>query len=250
MNEQSQSQFKETLKRLLKQLNIAFTKNQIYDKQTSRIIKKVVYADSNCVDVGAHTGDIMGEIMKFAPLGTHYAFEPVPILYEILWRKYQYYNNVNTFDMALSNETGTSTFNYVMTNPAYSGLLKRKYDRKTEEDVTLLVKVDKLDNIIPSDMKIEFMKIDVEGGELNVMKGAIETIKRSKPYIIFEHGIGGADVYNATPEEVFDLLTGCGLKISKLKGWLANESPLSKQKFREIYDKRTDWYFLAHPDKA
>jgi FkbM family methyltransferase len=240
-------QLKNTIKILLRQLNIAFTKNQIYDKQTNKIIKSICYADSNCIDVGAHTGDILETMYKYAPLGNHYAFEPVPFLYEVLWRKYQYFTNIKIMDTALSNESGTSNFNYVMSNPAYSGLIKRKYDRPHEQDVTLLVKVDKLDNILPHDYKVDLIKIDVEGGELNVMQGGINTLKKNKPFVIFEHGKGSSEYYNASPDKIFDLLTECGLKISRLADFLKKRPAMSRDKFIDTYNRNSDYYFIAHP---
>ena len=35
-------------------------------------------ADSNCIDVGSHRGDVLREMVRLAPLGTHVAYEPVP----------------------------------------------------------------------------------------------------------------------------------------------------------------------------
>jgi hypothetical protein len=55
------------------------------------------------------------------------------------------------------------------------------------------------------------IKIDVEGAELLLIRGARETIAKNKPVIVFEHGLGGADSYGHTPEQVFDLLIDCGL---------------------------------------
>src|SRR5690606_23667035 len=108
-----------------------------------------------------------------------------------------------------------------------SGLIKRRYDRPNEEDCNITVKTDLLDRIIPVDMPIDLIKIDVEGGELLVLEGAKETIKRSKPVIIFEHGLGASDYYGAPPEQVFRLLDGCGLKINTMERWLCGEQALS-----------------------
>lgn len=238
---------KETVKKLLKQLNIAITKNQRYDKQTNQIIKKVCKSNSNCIDIGAHTGDVLNVMLYYAYDGVHYAFEPVPFLYERLWRKYQYFDNCKVYDVALSNRVGTSTFNYVMSNPSYSGLKRRKYDRKEEEEVTLMVKVEMLDNIIPKDHRVDLVKIDVEGAELLVLEGGIETIKRNRPLVIFEHGLGASDYYDSTPDKMYEYFSGCAMKISRLSDWLKGRAPLSKEKFIQIYKKNSDYYFIAHP---
>ena len=238
---------KKTIKHLVKKIPIAFTKNQQYDKQTLNIIRKVCNAGSNCIDVGAHKGEVLDQILRFSPHGTHFAFEPIPALYNGLVEKYKSKPNCRIYDLALSNAKGTSTFNYVVSNPSYSGLIKRKYDRSNEEDTQITVKTELLDEVIPAGTPITLMKIDVEGGELLVMEGAKRVMTENKPVVIFEHGLGASDFYNSTTEKVPNLLSSCGLTISRLKDWLSSKPALSIEQFRNIYDKNSEYYFIAHP---
>lgn len=238
---------KKVIKKIIKKIPIAFTKNQQYDKQTLNIIRKVCGQHSNCIDVGAHKGEVLDQILKFAPKGTHFAFEPIPDMYRSLVTKYEAKPNCRIFDIALSNQKGSSTFNYVISNPSYSGLIKRKYDRSHEEDTQITVKTDTMDDVVPSGTRIDLIKIDVEGGELLVMEGAKRTLQENKPVVIFEHGLGASDYYNSTPEKVFELLTGCGLQVSTLKGWLNGRASLTREQFQELYRKNAEYYFVAHP---
>ena len=238
---------KKAIKQLIKKIPIAFTQNQRYDRQTNRIIARVCKSGSNCIDIGAHKGEVLDAILKYAPQGTHYAFEPIPDLYNGLKAKYQNRPNCKILDIALSNQKGTSSFNYVISNPSYSGLKKRKYDRDNEQDTMITVQTDRLDNVLPDNLNIDLIKIDVEGGEMLVLEGAVNTIKRTKPVIIFEHGLGASDFYDSSPVKLFDLLSGCGLKISLMKDWLSNKPALTQEQFKAIYDKNSDYYFVAHP---
>ena len=151
---------KEILKKLIKSLPIAFTRNQRYDKLTKKIIKTICKADSNCVDVGCHKGEVLDIMRKYAPEGKHFGFEPIPDLYIDLVEKYSG-STVKIYDFALSNNYGTATFNYVVTNPSYSGLIKRKYDNPHEEDTSIVVKTEKMDTVIPLNTKVDLIKIDV-----------------------------------------------------------------------------------------
>ena len=237
---------KNLLKTALKKLPIAFTKNQRYDAQTIRILRKICQPTSNCVDVGCHKGEMLDKILVFAPQGQHYCFEPIPDLYDGLIKN-RYPVNCHFHKMALSFEKGETSFNYVVTNPSYSGILRRKYDRPNEEDTLITVETDLLDNIIPIDTKIDFIKIDVEGAEMFVLKGAEKIIKKWHPIVVFEHGLGGSDVYGTTPKQIFDFFTTCNMTIALMHDWLNNLPPLSIEAFEEQFHKGKNYYFIAYP---
>lgn len=236
------------LKRLIKKLPIAVTRNQQYDVQTKQIIQQVCKADSNTIDVGTHTGDILDLLIQKSPNGVHFGFEPIPVLYKALLKKYNGNDQVQLFDVALTNEAGETSFNYVTSNPSYSGIKKRKYDRSNETDTVITVKQNLLDELIlPFNKKIDFIKIDVEGGEMAVLKGASALIQRDHPIIVFECGLGGTDVYDTTPEQLFDFFLEQGYRISLMKDFLQSKNFFSKQAFAEQYYQKLNYYFVASP---
>ena len=96
----------------------------------------------------------------------------------------------------------------------------RRYDRPNEEVIEISVRVLKLDEVLPEDLPVRLIKIDVEGAELQVMRGAQAVLRRWHPYVVFEHGLGAADHYGTRPEAVFDLLTDCALRLSLMKDWI------------------------------
>jgi len=236
---------KGTIKKLIKKLPFAFTLNQKYDRQTVRVIKKTCNSRSNCIDVGCHKGEILDYIKAVAPEGKHYGFEPIPELFEKLKIKYQA-TNCTIYPLAISNKKEKVSFNYVISNPSYSGLKKRKYDRPHETDRQIDVETDTLDNIIPQHIKIDFIKIDVEGAEILVLEGAKRLIKKDHPVIVFEYGIGGSDLYEPNPEKIFNLLNTHGLKISLIERWLKNIGPLNLSEFKEQYYKKLNFFFIAY----
>lgn len=220
------------------------SKGEVDDLHTEQIIKSICKKDSNCVDIGANKGDILSMIQNIAPKGIHYAFEPIPDMVENLKQKFTN-DNIRIFDIALSSQKGVSSFNYVISNPAYSGLIKRRYDREHEDDTLIEVKTDLLDSILPEDHKVDLIKIDVEGGELPVLKGSINTLKKYKPVVIFEHGTGSSEFYGTTPEDLFDLMHDCGLKIYTLVNWLQSENALTKEELRQLFDSNEEYNFVA-----
>jgi len=224
---------------------VSFTKNEYYDRLTEKIIKRVCPPNAVCADVGAHTGKVLQVILRNCPAAMHYAFEPIPDLYHKLKRKYG--SACHVYNIALSNSIGYHSFTYVITDPAYSGLKKRRFD-KPEKYTDIRVKTHCLDHIISPEIPITLIKMDVEGGEYDVIRGAEKTISRWKPYILFEFGRGGSDVYGVSPAMMYTLLCdNHQLRINLLKRFLKNLPPLTLAGFEEQYKKGREFFFIAYP---
>ncbi|MFQ3679488.1 MAG: FkbM family methyltransferase [Pseudanabaenaceae cyanobacterium] len=225
-------------------------RNAQYDRQTLAIAARVLQPTDNCVDVGAHTGSLLTEVLKWAPEGQHFAFEPLPDCFARLQQDFGDRPNVHLFNCALADKVGTTTFVHVVTNPAFSGLQPRRYFRgaiesqETVEEIT--VSVARLDEVIPAGVNIAWIKIDVEGGEYQVLLGAKKLLQRDRPYVVFEHGLGAADFYGTTPEMLWDLFTECTLAVSTLEGWLQGAEPLDREGFSRAFYSG-EYYFLAYP---
>lgn len=236
--------YKNTIRSAFNLLHLDITKNLEYDRLTKAIMKKTIKSDSNCIDIGCHKGEILDIILKYSPKGSHFGFEPLPHLYNELKSKY---NNVATIlPFALADENGSSTFQYVKNAPAYSGIKKRKYDIDNPEIEEIEVEIKRLDEIIPKDLKIDFIKIDVEGAELGVLLGSEAILRKYKPTIIFEFGLGASDFYKTTPKDMFDLLTmETGLQIYLLKSFINNDKPLTYKEFDGFFNSNKEYYFIA-----
>jgi len=217
--------------------------NTRYDLETIKLIKGLGES-VNCIDIGAHRGDILRNILKYAPRGRHFAFEPIPHLAEGLKKEFE--GRCQVYPYALSDENGKTEFNYVISNPAYSGIKKRRYDRAHEEDTIIYVEKKRLDEVIPADVPIHFMKIDVEGGEFQVLKGAENILRNWKPLLIYEQGLGGADVYGTEPGVFFDFMEDLGYKISLMEYYLLNKKPFSREDYCTQFRNGYNFYFIAY----
>ena len=105
----------------------------------------------------------------------------------------------------------------------------------------------RLDELIPQNVHIHLVKIDVEGGEFQVLKGGVETVRHNRPFIVFEFGLGGADWYGIQPEDMYRLLSGYGLDVSLMSDWLSGKTPLGEREFAAEFRDCRNYYFLAHP---
>ena len=217
-----------------------------YDRQTLEIMKRVLRTDSNCIDVGCHRGKMLASICKLAPQGRHFAFEPLPTFCERLRKRFP---SVEIHDVALSDHDGSASFCYVVDAPGLSGFRKLGHVPAAARVEEIAVRTEQLDNMIPRELSIDFMKIDVEGAQLQVFRGGVATITRNRPFVAFEHNML-AEGYGATSDMIYDLLVeGCGLEISLLKDWLSAKPPLNRATFSGHmgFHPGAHFYFLAHP---
>lgn len=219
-----------------------------YDKQTSAIMKRILSNGDGCIDVGCHQGEILKAMLKLSPEGMHLAFEPLPNMFKGLKKDFSHMSNVHLFEVALGDSEGAVVFNHVVTNPAYSGFLKRKLDRPDEIVEEINVSVKRLDSLAPLGYTPRLIKIDVEGAELQVLRGAVQMIRQAQPYIIFEHGLGASDVYGTRPDDIWKLLHDeCGLQLTLMHRWLHGKPPLNRDEFNQQFYERLNFYFLAYP---
>lgn len=69
---------KDTIRKGLNALHLDLTKNLKYDRLTKEVIARSLKNNSNAIDAGCHKGEILDLILKHAPNGKHFAFEPIP----------------------------------------------------------------------------------------------------------------------------------------------------------------------------
>ncbi len=237
--------FKTLAKEFIYSFPIALTRNEQYDRLTLSIIKKVCQSHSVCIDIGAHKGRILQQFLRTASQARHWAFEPIPELFHHLKKKFG--SAAHIYDYALSNIQGKTSFNLVVTDMAYSGLRKRKYD-KPEEDKVIEVRTELLDHIIPASENITLIKMDVEGAELMVLQGAIKTIHRNKPVILFEFGKAGSEAYGYDDNLMYDFIDhNLYYNIYTLKSFYNNHPSLTKQQFHQYYLDGKEFFFVAAP---
>jgi FkbM family methyltransferase len=232
------------LQRRLREARSAFDgglrRNLRDDHAMEVILATVLCRDSNAIDVGANEGVVLAAITRIAPAGRHIAYEPVPELHDDLVRRFP---DVDVRQAALFNANGTASFTHVLDAASRSGLRQRSdLDVSPDRLSQISVRTERLDDVLERDYVPTLIKIDVEGAELGVLQGAVETLNRHRPFVLFEHGIGGADLYGAQPTEVFDLLDGAGLRIFDLDG----EGPYSREHFKATFTEPI-WNFLAAP---
>jgi FkbM family methyltransferase len=168
------------------------------------------------------------------------AYEPLPELAAALAARFP---GVDVRARALSDAPGEREFVRVVGNPGWSGFRQRPTPGATGFE-RLTVPVERLDDALPAGLRPALIKVDVEGAELEVLLGALRTLQRARPVVVFEHGLGSADHYGTGPGDVFDVLTdGAGLRVFDLDG----NGPYDRDRFGAVHAARERVNFVARP---
>ena len=135
------------------------------------------------LDIGANIGVFTWHLLKHSR--SILAFEPNPHLCNLLLRTFG--SSIDIHQIALSNRRGTSKLSFPGNSHALGSLqtLRDHLPGTGGNRLTnFTVKTRPLDDL---DMPpVGFIKIDVEGHELNVLKGAQRTILRNRPTLLIE----------------------------------------------------------------
>lgn len=244
------AKLKQWIKNILVKSGVDLTKNIAYDRLTQKILKKNLRNTSSCMDIGAHKGEITDIMMRYAPEGKFWLIEPIPFFAKGLKDKYAGKKNVFVYNLALGNENGEKEFHWVKNYPAYSGFFRRQYDHEDAEVEIIKVKSMRGDDLVGEEERIDFMKIDVEGAEYFVLQGCENIISNYKPSILFEFGMGAADVYGVSPEMMYDFFKYFEYDIFTLDGYLKNQKPLTFHQLEDCFFNNKEYYFFAKSQKS
>ncbi|HEX4353691.1 MAG TPA: FkbM family methyltransferase [Polyangiales bacterium] len=195
-------------------------------KLVTEACRMILSAESNTIDVGAHLGSQLSLHLRLATRGRHVAFEPVPQKARWLRAKFP---EVDVREVALNQVDGRETFFVNETRPGYSGL--RKHEAGSDDVYRITVEQQSLDDAIGDDAIVDFIKIDVEGGELFVLKGATRVLERCEPTLLFESTASGLAAWGLSPDDLFQFLSEHGYQIYLPRAFVSAGRALERDEF-------------------
>jgi FkbM family methyltransferase len=156
----------------------------IYEYWHMKKFKEVIKEGMVIVDVGANKGDyslLAAKLMN--DKGKVLCFEPFPENVKIIKKsiKANGYSSIRVFNIALFDKNKNIEL-FVGDKSGWHSIYYKGSSGKK-----IRVKAMKLDDILKNNKigRIDVMKIDVEGAEFNVLKGAIKTIRKSRKMHLF-----------------------------------------------------------------
>tara|TARA_B100000029_G_scaffold106710_1_gene97434 strand:- start:148 stop:867 length:720 start_codon:yes stop_codon:yes gene_type:complete len=197
-----------------------FIEKKYHLRNLSKILKNMCFYKNPVIfDVGGNEGESVEFFLNLFKKPKIYSFEPEKKSYQKLLKKYGSIKNIKLFNLAFGNKkeilnlrlnikSSTSTLSKINTRSKYYNL--KSSILNTNKNNAFLgkekVKVEKIDNFCNQKKikTIHLLKIDTEGFELNVIKGAKKTLKKTKVLII-EFQLN--DMYlNYNPKKINDFL--------------------------------------------
>jgi FkbM family methyltransferase len=152
-----------------------------YETDTTAVMSEAIRTGNVVFDLGAHAGYHSLHASKLVgPNGQVWSFEPNPANARFL-RKHIDLNragNVHVMECAVSDANGECAFDDGMN--CFSGHLSNNGSRK--------VRTISIDSAVAAGQLPvpDYLKIDVEGAEFKVLSGAIETLRRRRPFVLLE----------------------------------------------------------------
>lgn len=145
------------------------------------------------MDVGANVGDVAVAALKSYANAQVICFEPVKSTFDVLTKRIEPFSRrCHLFNFALSDTEKTGTINITSHHGANSISPQASFHqdcnphvREIGKEHIRLIRLDDCAAKLPS-QKIDIMKIDVEGHEINVLKGGVNFISNNVDVIIIE----------------------------------------------------------------
>jgi FkbM family methyltransferase len=179
------------------------------------------------IDIGANVGQFAIASANLFTDAQVYAFEPVPDTNQQLQKNIAPLSNIKSYALALGNKEGEVVFN-INSHSHSSSILPLAAahaeafpDAKEVQKIT--VKVTTLDQVL-ADVKFNaptLLKIDAQGYEGNILKGATETLKRVDMVLLegsFKQMYEGEMLF----ADIMNLMAEQGFKFSRPVGWLSD----------------------------
>ena len=200
------------------------------DRMMRACVRKHLPADAICVDVGVHIGSITKLFQSVAPTSKHVMIEASPEKAGWLSKAFPDYT---LHQVAVSDAVGEVSFFENLDHSGFSSLKNRAERGRTAET---RVQCTTLDILLADAPRVDLVKIDVEGFEPDVIRGAQAVLKRLAPRIIFEAGpVDDPDVDDDSYMQLFRLLTeDLGYEVRPIFGWYFDRKAITDVEFSSL----------------
>ncbi len=154
----------------------------IYNEHLSRVIRRIAKKGDICIDIGAGYGYhtiLMSKLVEDD--GKVYSYEAIPNIYNLLNYSIgmNYLHNVYKFNKLLYSQNTEAFLETYQKYSTLSSTFQSAKKAKEKEDNLIKLNATTLDSLLPNLSNVTLIKMDTNGSELAVIKGAKDIISRS-----------------------------------------------------------------------
>jgi len=161
----------------------------LYESRNECYLDKVFiekYKDGLYIDAGSYNADFITTLANKVSINNSkfYIFEPNKVFYNNIINALDPKINYKIFNIALCDKDATMEFMQIPSSTSH--IIDEKYNaykNTVDKNNISIIETNKLDTIV-TDEKVYGIKIDVEGSEESLLKGATEIIKKDRPILL------------------------------------------------------------------
>lgn len=182
-----------------------------FDEDSLAIFTKYINSGMTVIDIGANIGATSLLFSQYVGAsGSVYAFEPHPVTFQHLLRSLNLSNldNVYATQTGLGSNKSTASLKYNPLSTGWSSINGIGVDYQQTAEIT----IDRLDDFVSEQglNRVDFIKVDVEGYEMEVFRGGEVTFSTFKPVVQFEYNRTGAVNSGWSLRDAYDFFSKCG----------------------------------------
>jgi FkbM family methyltransferase len=196
---------------------IVLEKEQSYEKHFTAFANLVINEGDTAIDFGANLGYHTITLSSFVGnYGKVYSFEPQRIIFQQLNCNVfiNGLDNVYTYNLAVGEKESDVFINspdFHNIYPMYTNIGNTSINTDKVGSLVRQISLDSLN--LP---KLNFIKMDVQGSELNILKGGKNTIEKHRPYMFMEIEEKQLKLFNLTSKDLIDYTKNLGYSIYKI----------------------------------
>jgi FkbM family methyltransferase len=212
-----------------------YVDGKVHEKQVTEMLLSSLKKACCFVDVGTNLGWYTCLASKNMPEGIIYGFEMDNLNYALLQKNLaiNQCDNTEVYHAAISDVAGMIRYKRQFNFPSVSFRLSLD-DEEIRPDELVSVESLTLDDFFENrQVRPDVIKIDVEGAEINVLRGMKKIIQEHKPILFIEVHPSKLPIFHSSSEELLAILIERGYEVFEIDGIRDQES---NKKLRKLYE--------------